>query len=120
LAPYSIAEAQAKEGQTGIWINGYIVGSFTGTSVNSFTSDPASAKRTVLALADYQNESSTSEVFPVELPIGKLRDEINILDNPFNLGRKITIKGNIEKYYSAPGLKSPKEFTFSTSKGHEQ
>ena len=120
LAPYSIAEAKEKEEQKGVWINGYIVGSFTGTSVKSFTSDPASAKRTVLALADYQNESSTSEIFPVELPAGKLRDEINILDNPFNLGRKITIKGNIEKYYSAPGLKNPKEFTFSTSKGHVQ
>ena len=116
-APYSIAEAKAKEGQTAVWVNGYIVGSFTGTGVNSFTPEPASAKRTVLAIADHQYESAISAIFPVELPIGKLRDEVNLLDNPNNLGKRIIIKGNIEKYYSAPGLKNPKEFTFSTSKG---
>ncbi|HHX32226.1 MAG TPA: hypothetical protein GX712_06520, partial [Bacteroidales bacterium] len=45
---------------------------------------------------------------------GKVRDALNILDNPSNIGRKIKVKGNLEKYYSAPGLKNPKEFTFST------
>src|SRR5690606_27994465 len=96
------------------WINGYIIGSFTGTGVKSYTPEPASAKRTVVALADRSNETDIDAIFPVELPAGKLRDEVNLLDNPYNLGKRINIKGDIEKYYSAPGLKNPKEFTFST------
>lgn len=113
-APYTIAEAQLMEGKKGVWINGYIIGSFTGTGVKSYTPEPASAKRTVVALADRSNETDIDAIFPVELPAGKLRDEVNLLDNPYNQGKRINIKGDIEKYYSAPGLKNPKEFTFST------
>lgn len=51
--------------------------------------------------------------YPVELSTGKVRDALNISENPFNIGKKIVVRGNLERYYSAPGLKNPKEFTFA-------
>lgn len=114
-SPYSIAEAQSHQGKKDVWINGYIVGSFTGNNVKSFTTDASTAKHTVIALSDTKYEVNTDEILPVELPNGKIREALNVLNNPSNIGRKIKIKGNLEQYYSAPGLKSPKDFTFSTS-----
>ncbi|NLD23095.1 MAG: fimbrillin family protein [Bacteroidales bacterium] len=113
-SPYSIAEAQTNQGKKDVWVYGYIVGSFTGNSVKSFTSDVSSAKHSVIAISDTKYEVNTDAILPVELPAGKVRDALNILNNPSNIGRKIKVKGSLEKYYSAPGLKGPKEFTFST------
>jgi hypothetical protein len=113
-SPYSIAEAQTNQGKKDVWVYGYIVGSFTGTSVKSFTSDVSTAKHSVIAISDTRYNVNIDDILPVELPAGKVRDALNILDNPSNIGRKIKVKGNLEKYYSAPGLKSPKEFAFST------
>ena len=113
-SPYTITEAQNNQGQKDVWVNGYIVGSFTGNSVKSFTSDVYAAKHSVIAISDTRYNVNIDDILPVELPAGKVRDALNILDNPSNIGRKIKVKGNLEKYYSAPGLKNPKEFTFST------
>lgn len=112
-SPYSIAEAQTHQGKKDVWVYGYIVGSFTGNSVKSFTSDASTAKHSVIAVSDTKHDVNTDAILPVELPSGKVRDALNILNNPSNVGRKVKIKGNLEKYYSAPGLKSPKDFTFS-------
>ena len=115
-SPYTIAEAQTHQEKKDVWVYGYIVGSFTGNSVKSFTPDPSTAKNSVIAISDTKHEANSDAILPVELPSGKIRDALNVLNNPSNIGKKIKIKGNLEKYYSAPGLKSPKEFTFSTSK----
>ena len=95
----------------GLWIYSW---QLTGNSVKSFTSDASTAKHSVIAVSDTKYDVNTDAILPVELPSGKVRDALNILNNPSNVGRKVKIKGNLEKYYSAPGLKSPKDFTLST------
>ena len=112
-SPFSVSEASANQGIKGAWLEGYIVGGFTGSKVGSFTRDPEKARQSSLAIADQQNETNVNAIFPVELPAGKVRAALNILDNPSNIGKKIIIRGNLERYYSAPGLKNPKEFTFA-------
>ncbi len=110
--PYTVAEAMANEGRKGMWVEGYVVGSFTGNNVNSFTSKPMFEKTSVIAMSDNINVTDTAEIFPVQLPSGKIRDTLNLADNPNNLGKKIMIRGDIEKYYSTTGLKNPKELRF--------
>ena len=47
----------------------------------------------------------------VQLPAGELRDDLNLVDNPHLLGRKICLKGNIvEAYYGIPGMKNVSEY----------
>ena len=49
---------------------------------------------------------------PVQLPSGSVRTELNLKDHPENLGKKIQITGTLGAYFSVPGLKSAKGFTF--------
>ncbi len=109
-SPFSISEAQANQEKKGVWVEGYIVGGFTGSKVGSFVNDPSSVRQSSLAIAEQQNETNINEILPVELSAGKIRDALNIFENPSNLGKKIIIRGDLERYYSAPGLKNLKEF----------
>lgn len=111
-SPFTVSEAQKNLGLKGVWIEGYIVGGFTGSKIGSFTQDPNVARKSNIAIANQQNETNANAIFPVELPAGKIRNSINIFDNPTNMGKKITIRGNIERYFSVPGLKKPKDFLF--------
>ncbi|MDI9604533.1 MAG: fimbrillin family protein [Bacteroidota bacterium] len=111
-APFTVAEAQASVGQPQVWVEGYIVGSFKGTSINSFVPEATATSATSLALADTQNETDKEKVIPVELPAGAVRKALNLKDNPANFNKKVKIKGNIDSYYSAMGLKGAKEYEF--------
>lgn len=111
-SPFTIYEAQKKPGMEKVWIEGYIVGGFTGSKIGSFTQNTKIARKSNIAIADKQHETNVNAIFPIELPAGKIRNTLNIFENPSNMGKKIIIRGNIEKYYSVPGLKNPKEFMF--------
>ena len=51
--------------------------------------------------------SSRSSCLSVSLPAGEIRDDMNLVDNPHLLGRKVCLKGDIvEAYYGMPGLKN--------------
>jgi hypothetical protein len=112
-SPFSISEAIVNQGREEVWVEGYIVGGFTGSKVGSFTTDPYLARQSNIAIADHKNETNLNAILPVELPAGKVRAALNISENPFNIGKKIIVRGNLQRYYSAPGLKNPKEFTFA-------
>ncbi len=43
---------------------------------------------------------------PVQLPAGDVRNAVNLKDNPGNLGKEVLLKGNLEAYFGAKGLKS--------------
>jgi hypothetical protein len=115
-APFTVAETQASLGQSQVWVEGYIVGSFKGTSINSFvpgvTPDTSASN---LALADTQNETVKERVIPVQLTSGTaVREALNLQDNPANFNKKVKIKGNIAPYLSVMGLKDAKnDYVFS-------
>lgn len=113
--PYTVAEAQANQGKTDVWVEGFIVGSFTGTSMGSFTPDISEASNSNLALADNQNETETSRIIPVQLPAGSIRNALNLRDNPENKNVKVMIKGELGAYFSAPGLRNPREYALMES-----
>ncbi|MDD4778063.1 MAG: fimbrillin family protein [Fermentimonas sp.] len=112
-SPFSVAEAIVNQGKQGVWVEAYIVGGFTGTKATSYTQNPNEARQSSLAIAAQPNETDITAIMPVELPAGKVREALNIYDNQSNIGKKIIIKGNLERYYSVPGLKSPKEYMFT-------
>lgn len=109
-SPFTIFEAQNYQGKTGVWVEGYIVGSFTGSSMGSFSSDTLNASASNLALADNRDETETDKIIPVQLPTGALRKALNLQENPDNLNKKVKIKGKLGQYFSAPGIREPKEY----------
>lgn len=110
-APFTVAEAQANLGQSQVWVEGYIVGSFKSSSMGSFTADVTEASASNLALADNRHETETSGMIPVQLISGtNLRDALNLVDNPDKIQTKVMIKGNLESYFSVTGLRDGKEY----------
>ena len=112
--PFTVAEVQTGMEHSQVWVEGYIVGSFTSSSMNSFLPGATDAKASSLALADTPDETDPEKVIPVQLSSGNsIRDDLNLVDNPERLNSKVKIKGNIASYYSVMGLRDTKEYMFS-------
>ncbi|MBO7396529.1 MAG: hypothetical protein J6T89_00540, partial [Bacteroidales bacterium] len=68
-------------------------------------------KATHLALASRASVTAKASCVAVELPSGKVREALNLVDHPELIGRKIYVKGNVvESYFSTVGLKGCSEW----------
>ena len=106
---YNVTEARGHIGETGAWVEGYIVGIATNTSKFSF-SGPFS-KNTNIVIGLRSTSTDPEYLLSVELPKGDIRDALNLMDNPELLGHHVRICGDIvSAYYGIPGVKSLKDF----------
>lgn len=101
----TVSQAIASIGEEGVWVSGYIVGGDLTSSSASF--DAPFSSRTNIILGPRSSSSSRSSCLSVSLPAGDIRDDINLVDNPHLLGRKVCLRGDVvEAYYGMPGLKN--------------
>ena len=106
---YDVAEARLHAGEKDVWVRGYIVGVATNTRKVAFSAP--FTKSTNLVLGEKAASTELDYCLSVELPSGKIREALNLMDHPELLGRKVYIKGNLESaYYGIPGLKAPSEY----------
>ena len=113
--PITVAEAIANNTGTAT-VKGFIVG--TATSGTNYDQEAPFTAATNLGLADSPDETDPAKILPVQLPSGSIRTALNLVDNPANFKAEITITGNLEAYFSVPGLKSPTAYTI-LSEGEE-
>jgi hypothetical protein len=107
----TVSQAISSVGAEDVWVCGYIVGGDLTSSSASF--EPPFASRTNVILGPRSTSSSRSSCLAVNLPAGDVRDDLNLVDNPSLLGRKVCIRGDIvASYYGLPGLKNMTEFEF--------
>lgn len=122
--PYTVADILAMDlNNTNIasaYVKGYIVGSLKN---GSFTDKNASfsaegAVETNIMIADDASCKDFKAVAAVQL-VSKtdIRTSLNLKDNPGNLGKQLTIAGNVTKYCGHIGVKSPKAFTLGEGGG---
>ena len=105
----TVAQARDSAGAEDVWVSGYIVGGDLTSTSASFES-PFSSK-TNIVLGPRSTSSDRSACMSVQLPAGNVRESLNLVDNPLNLGRKVLLKGNIvEAYYGMPGIKNITDF----------
>lgn len=109
-ADYSVADAFRHIGEEGVWVTGYIVGGdLTSAGKTVKTSDIT--KNTHIALADRSSVTDKESCLAVELPAGKLRNALNLVDHPSLIGKRVSVKGNlVEKYFGTAGLKSSSDY----------
>lgn len=108
---YSVAAAKSHAGEQDVWVYGYIVGGDLSSSKCSF--DPPFSARTNLVIATKSSCTEKSSCLSVQLAKGDIRDALNLVDNPENLGRQIFLKGDIvESYYGIPGIQNISEYRF--------
>ena len=108
---YDVLTARDHAGESGVWVQGYIVGVATNTRKVAFA--PPFSKNTNLVLGARASTTDLEHCLSVELPAGELRDALNLKDHPELLGRGIYIRGDlVAAYYGIPGLKAPSEYQF--------
>jgi len=109
--PYTVLQAIANQGKTEVWVKGYIVGAFDG-AISKFVTDTTGQVRTNVSLADLATETDAAHMLPVNITLSAMKNALNIVDNPGNMGRPVMIKGNLAAYYSVPGLRETTDYQF--------
>lgn len=108
---YTIAQAKENIGEEDVWICGYIVGGDMTSSATGISFEAPWNSATHIAIGPRSSTNAKSSCMSVQLPSGKIRDELNLHDNPGNKGKLIYIKGDIcEAYYGIPGIKNISEY----------
>lgn len=94
-----------------VWVSGTVLG--FAKSGSSFVTEFDEKSNTNLALG-------TEDCWvPVALPVGDVRDALNLYDNPGLLGQEISVFGTLETYFSVPGVKNVSEYVAPTTGGEE-
>lgn len=106
--PYTVEDIK-KSGAKGsnVFVKAYIVGFVPEKAIDDakFTAEGCEAVSNVLIAAS-ADETSVDNVMPVQLPVGDVRNAINLKDNPANIKQEVVLCGNIETYFGKTGLKS--------------
>lgn len=110
--PYNVASGISLQGQDVVaWVQGYIVGAVKNgtTSVSSNEDVNWTApfdSFTNVVIADDANCTEIANCIIVNLPSGKpLRQQVNLYDNPDNLGKVLAVNGKLRVYFGQAGLR---------------
>ena len=110
--PYNVAAGIGLQSEEPIaWVHGYIVGAVKSglSSVTSNADINWSAPfdlATNVVIADDVSCNEISQCIIVNLPAGKpLRSQVNLMDNPDNLGKHLAVNGKLRKYFNQAGLR---------------
>ncbi|MDE6178846.1 MAG: hypothetical protein K2F86_06735 [Duncaniella sp.] len=112
--PYSVDEAIALEADgstvTQVWTTGYIVGAVAPGVTSVTANDQIQFGKdvelpTTLVIASSADCRDYTRCIVIELPQGsRLREYGNLVDHPENLGKTISLKGNLNKVYDTYGI----------------
>ena len=107
---YSVAQAPSHAGEDGVWVFGYIVGGDLSTAGTTVKTSKVT-KATHLAIATRSTVTAKASCVAVELPKGKIRDALNLVDHPDLIGTRVYLKGNlVTSYFGTTGLKGTSEY----------
>ena len=110
--PYNVAAGIGQQSAEPIaWVHGYIVGAVK-SGLSSVTSNadinwnaPFDLNTNVV-IADDAACREISQCIIVNLPSGKpLRTQVNLVDNPGNLGKHLAVLGKLRTYFGQSGLR---------------
>lgn len=108
---FTVNSARDNVGTAGVWVLGYIVGGDLTSGAEGISYNMPFTSKTNIAIGPRSTVSSKQSCLSVALPSGKIRDALNLNENPGMLGRQIYLKGDIvASYYGIPGIKNITEY----------
>lgn len=122
--PYSVTQVlgMGNPGTTA-WVKGFIVGWVEGQSISTGAhfETPATVASNIL-IANSPDVRDYTQCVAVQLVAQTdIRTNVNLMDNPGNLGKTLEIQGALEKYFGVVGVKAPTAYKLSgTGSGGEQ
>ena len=105
-----------------VWVKAYIVGYADGAfneAKSVFTiEEGAEVVASNVLIAASADETNYQNCLPVALEnkpaeCKAVREQVNLKDNPDNLGKDVWFRGSIIKYFSVAGLKSVNAYSFT-------
>lgn len=98
----------------GVWLEGYIVGYVSGTSMSS-AAFRTGDKQSNIILAENPMVKQADKCVPIQLSVSpaaceEVRNALNLASNPRRLGTKVRVYGDIRKYMSVAGMKNVRKF----------
>ena len=114
--PYNVAAGIGLQGQNvDAWVQGYIVGAVkSGQEHNTVTSNDdidwtaPFGRATNVLIADEATCNEVTNCLIVKMPAGSaMRTQVNLVDNPDNLGKQLLVYGTLKNGFGKPGLDSP-------------
>ena len=110
--PYNVAAGISQQSNEPVaWVHGYIVGAVKSGPTSVTSNDDINwvgpfDLATNVVIADDPNCNEISQCIIVNLPSGKpLRIQVNLVDNPGNLGKHLAVNGKLRKYFGQAGLR---------------
>ena len=110
--PYNVAAGIGLQSEEPIaWVHGYIVGAVKSGNNNVSSNDQVNWNapfdlNTNVVIADDATCREISQCIIVNLPAGKpLRTQVNLMDNPGNLGKHLAVNGKLRRYFGQAGLR---------------
>lgn len=89
-----------------VWVKGIIVGSASSATELNPSENNVASNIAIAATAE-----SLDEFIPVQLPNGsEARTQLNVADNPGNIGKEVSVYGTIELYFKTTGVKNVENF----------
>lgn len=116
--PYTVADVKNLYNDTAntptdkVWVTGTILG-----NVNTSTGATVVPDENTAAVATNLSVGDDTDNISVQLPSGDVRAALNLVDNPGNLGKKVSLYGNIQKYCGVAGLKNVTDYVLDTTDG---
>ena len=84
-----------------VYVTGIVNEKTAANAKDGVITEAETASNTNIILKDAEGN-----MIPVALPTGDARTALNIVDNPANVGKTVIVKGSLENYYGAPGVKN--------------
>lgn len=119
-SPYTVAQVLAGATGTEVWVEGYIVGWVDGMNLKEGANFTAPATSASNILIGPEKVTGVEDCVPVQLPVGAVRTALNLMDNKDNLGKKVAVKGNLEAYFGAKGVKTVTDYKLDGQSTPEQ
>ena len=111
--PYTVEEAIAlgNPGTTAQWVTGMIVGvmNYVEGTGNVFSATELTTNSNIVIAAT--TEDFGTNIVAVQLPAGKIREDLNLVDRPGNLGKEVSVCGDLIKYCGVTGVKNTTNYT---------
>ncbi len=100
--------------ESNVYVQGYIVGYMPSSALTNVTFSAEGATASNIVLGPTADCTDTSKLIAVQLPTSpkEIREILSLKNVPGNLGKKVTIVGDVAKYCGGPGIRNTSKAIF--------
>lgn len=103
---YTVADLSEAEEDSYVWLDCFIVGYAKGSKLSGAVFSLPDDVYSNIVVADSAEETNYKNCAAAQLEAdSSIREDLNLVDNPENLGQEIWLYGLVTTYFGYPGLK---------------